>query len=325
MNRPTCQGISSYSMPSLQPAAMAPTPAAMPVLISAPPSSVQTVRAGGCEQARQQPQDHAEGRVGDPAVQHRLQVHRADAPEGEPGLLHQPVGRVQLDRRRQPRHRTQQQPEAGEGREHEHRKGGRLVRHHPRLQVGGVGVWQRLGMRRLLQLALAFLAQGRVVDAADFAAREDHRRGGRVLHQQALAQRPDEDEQSDDGQQEGPEQADDGAVHHASPSATSIPRLIPPAVPQAVGNPLREQVSPFLHGRVAQRGGGGAEQRQPALEQALAEAGQRHVLGHGGAAKACRSAQRRGPEIDHPGQVRFESRMCASNTGPSSGSCRTWA
>ena len=42
MNRPTCQGISRYSMPSLQPAAMAPMPAAMPVLISAPPSSVQT-------------------------------------------------------------------------------------------------------------------------------------------------------------------------------------------------------------------------------------------------------------------------------------------
>ncbi len=41
MKRPICHGISRNSMPSVQPEPMAPIALAMPVLISAPPSSTQ--------------------------------------------------------------------------------------------------------------------------------------------------------------------------------------------------------------------------------------------------------------------------------------------
>ena len=54
-----------------------------------------------------------------------------------------------------------------------------------------------------LEALLAGVTQGRVVDMADLAARKNGRCCAWVLHQQALAQRPDEDEQSNDGQQEG--------------------------------------------------------------------------------------------------------------------------
>jgi hypothetical protein len=76
------------------------------------------------------------------------------------------------------------------------------------------GRWPESPARgRGLEALLAGVTQGRVVDMADLAARKNGRCCAWVLHQQALAQRPDEDEQSNDGQQEGAQQAQYRTVH----------------------------------------------------------------------------------------------------------------
>ena len=55
-------------------------------------------------------------------------MHRADAAEGEPALLHQPVGRMELDRGGEPRRRGHEQPDEGTTVEEEHHRGGRGIR-----------------------------------------------------------------------------------------------------------------------------------------------------------------------------------------------------
>ena len=64
-------------------------------------------------EARHQPERHGEGGVGAPAVNNRVEVRRARAAEGEPLLVAEKLGRVELDRGDQREHRADQQPGQG--------------------------------------------------------------------------------------------------------------------------------------------------------------------------------------------------------------------
>ena len=176
------------------------------------PHGAHQVRA---QQARQQPDDDAQGGVGDPAIQHGGQVHRANAPKRLPGLAHQPVGHVQLERSRQPRSRAQQQPKARKRNEHEDRESGGVICLD--------AVAQRIGIVDMLRLprprrcprrpVLVIARQSRIVDPAQFARRKNHRSGPRVFDQQALAHRPYEDKQPHDREQKRPQQTQYCTVH----------------------------------------------------------------------------------------------------------------
>jgi len=167
------------------------------------------------QQARQQPDDDGQRGIGDPAIQHGGEVHRADAPKGLPRLAHHPVGHVQLERRGQPRQGAEHQPEAGKRNEHEHRERGGVVGLDAvaqRVRVGNVVALARPG-GSALQVLFCAPVQGWVVDLAQLAGRKNDRCRPGVLDQQALAHRPDEDKQPHDREQKGPQQTQYGAVH----------------------------------------------------------------------------------------------------------------
>ena len=93
----------------------------------------------GAQQTRQQPDDHSERGIGDPAVKHRSQMDGADAAKRQPGVIGQPVRLMQLERRDQAGHRADDQPQTGENNKHEHWKRSGTVRHDSVLQFGRVG------------------------------------------------------------------------------------------------------------------------------------------------------------------------------------------
>ena len=88
------------------------------------------------------------------------------------------------------------------------------------------------------------IARCRIVDLPDLAAAEDDGGGPRVLGQHAFAHGADEGEQADDRQQEGAKQAEQGAVHQKSPTATA--RQPSPGRPHATWD-VRPICAPTAH------------------------------------------------------------------------------
>ena len=73
------------------------------------------------QQTGKQPQRHGKSGHGGPAVGHRVQVQRSDAPERQLGLFHQPIRKVHFQRRNQAGDGADDQPRHGA--EHERQKG----------------------------------------------------------------------------------------------------------------------------------------------------------------------------------------------------------
>lgn len=149
----------------------------------------------------QQPRNHeecdAEARHRRPAVGHCIQVNGANASEGQPGLMREPIGFVQPDGCREASRRCHQQPGECTTEEEEH-QGSR----------GGVGAGA------IDQFGVAHGRRhtgGRVFTGADLARRKDHLGRPGTLVEHAAALRPDEDQQGRDRKCEGRQQDGDGA------------------------------------------------------------------------------------------------------------------
>ena len=157
----------------------------------------------GLEQARNDEQRRAEAGHRRPAIGHRVEMHGADAAEAEPGLRHQPVGRMELDRGGESRRRGHEQPDEGTTVEEEHHRSGRGIRRgavEQFLAIDRAGTTLQSAMWR------------QCFRAANLAAGEDHLAAfGRAI-QQAAALRPDEETEADEREHEGRHQDREG-VH----------------------------------------------------------------------------------------------------------------
>ncbi len=168
----------------------------------------------GLQQARNQPQRHANARHRTPAVAHQVQVYGPNAAEGDPGLLDPPIRLVQLDRRDQPRHGGQHQPNHGHGQAHAHHQRTALVGAQPGRHLCGVGLGQASRrVHRLLQAAALDLGGSGVFDLADLGVIEDLHRRRATAAEQALGHGGDEDKQGQHRQDEGGQQDANSQIH----------------------------------------------------------------------------------------------------------------